>query len=70
MTGEDAWQMIRAGASLVQIYTGLIYNGPGLVASIERHLLRRLSESGKTSIEDAIGEASRTPAVTGSPCGV
>jgi dihydroorotate dehydrogenase len=70
MTGEDAWQMIREGASLIQIYSGLIYNGPGLVASIERYLLRRLSDSGKTSIEDAIGEASRTPAATGSPCGV
>ena len=59
MSGEDAWEMIRAGASLIQVYTGLIYGGPGFVASINRHLLKRLSESGKASIEDVIGEASR-----------
>ncbi len=59
MSGEDAWEMIRAGASLVQIYTGFIYGGPGFVASINRHLLHRLSESGKASIEEVIGEANR-----------
>ena len=62
MTGEDAWQMIRAGASLIQVHTGFIYGGPGFVASIKRHLLQRLSESGKASIEEVIGETSRTPA--------
>jgi dihydroorotate dehydrogenase len=62
MTGEDAWQMIRAGASLVQVHSGFIYGGPGFVASINRHLLHRLSEVGKASIEEVIGEASRTPA--------
>ncbi len=61
MTGEDAWEMIRAGASLVQVYTGFIYGGPGFVASINRHLLKRLSESGKPSIEDLVGEANRVP---------
>jgi dihydroorotate dehydrogenase len=60
MTEEDAWQMIRAGASLVQVHSGLIYGGPGFVAAINRHLLKRLSECGKTSIEDVIGEASQT----------
>ena len=59
MSGEDAWEMIRAGASLIQVYTGLIYGGPGFVASINRHLLKRLAESGKASIEEVIGEASR-----------
>jgi dihydroorotate dehydrogenase len=60
MSGEDAWEMIRAGASLVQVHTGFIYGGPGFVASINRHLLKRLAESGKASIEEVIGEASRT----------
>jgi dihydroorotate dehydrogenase len=59
MSGEDAWEMIRAGASLIQVYTGFIYGGPGFVASINRHFLHRLSESGKASIEDVIGEANR-----------
>ena len=62
MTEEDAWQMIRAGASLIQVYTGLIYGGPGFVAAINRHLLRRLAECGKKSIEDVVGEASPIPA--------
>ncbi len=61
MSGEDAWEMIRAGASLVQVYTGFIYGGPSFVASINRHLLHRLSESGKGSIEEVIGEANRSP---------
>lgn len=62
MSGEDAWQMIRAGASLVQVYTGFIYGGPGFVKSIHRHLLRRLVESGKRSIEEVVGEAADQPA--------
>lgn len=62
MTEEDAWQMIRAGASLVQVHTGLIYRGPGFVAAIKSHLIKRLSERGKGSIEDVIGEANQLPA--------
>ena len=58
MSGEDAWQMIRAGASLVQVYTGFVYGGPGFVKSIHRYLLRKLTERGKHSLEEVIGEAS------------
>ncbi|CAN5166152.1 quinone-dependent dihydroorotate dehydrogenase [soil metagenome] len=61
MTGEDAWEMIRAGASLIQVHTGFIYGGPGFIASINRYLLRRLAESGKLSIENVIGEANPVP---------
>jgi dihydroorotate dehydrogenase len=61
MSGADAWEMIRAGASLVQVYTGFIYGGPGFVASINRYLLKQLTESGKASIEDVIGEANMLP---------
>ena len=53
--GEDAWQMIRAGASLVQIYTGFIYGGPGIVRDINRHLLMRLEESELSNISAAVG---------------
>lgn len=59
-SGEDAWEMIRAGASLVQVYTGFIYGGPGFVASINRHLVKRLSETGQSSLENVIGEANRS----------
>jgi dihydroorotate dehydrogenase len=57
MSGEDAWQMIRAGASLVQVYTGFVYGGPGFVKSIHRHLLRCLAASGKRSLDEVVGEA-------------
>jgi dihydroorotate dehydrogenase len=57
MSSEDAWQMIRAGASLVQVYTGFVYGGPGFVKSIHHHLLRRLAQSGKHSFDEVVGEA-------------
>jgi dihydroorotate dehydrogenase len=57
MSGEDAWQMIRAGASLVQVYTGFVYGGPGFVKAIHRHLLCRLAETGKRSLDEVIGQA-------------
>ncbi|MDE5956199.1 MAG: hypothetical protein K2G80_06855, partial [Bacteroidales bacterium] len=38
MSGEQAREMLDAGASLVEIYTGFIYEGPGLVKKIIRHL--------------------------------
>jgi dihydroorotate dehydrogenase len=60
MSGEDAWEMIRAGASLVQTYTGFIYGGPGFVRSVHHYLLQRLKESGKRSIEEIIGNGQRS----------
>ena len=38
MSEEDAKEMIDAGASLVEIYTGFIYEGPALIKRIIRHL--------------------------------
>jgi dihydroorotate dehydrogenase len=38
MSGEDAQEMIDAGASLVEIYSGFIYEGPALVKKIIKHL--------------------------------
>jgi dihydroorotate dehydrogenase len=55
MSGEDAWQMIRAGASLVQVYTGFVYGGPAIVRNINRHLLKRLEEHGMENIQHAVG---------------
>ena len=59
MTGEDAWQMIRAGPPWSRCIPGSSTTAPGFPASIKRHLLRRLSESGKTSLEEVIGEDAR-----------
>jgi dihydroorotate dehydrogenase len=52
---EDAWEKITAGASLLQIYTGLVYEGPGVASAILRGLLRRLEESGMKSLREAVG---------------
>ena len=40
---EDAWEKLEAGAALVQVYTGFVYEGPGMVRRINRYLKRKLS---------------------------
>ena len=42
-TGEDAWEAIKAGADTVQLYTGMLYRGPGIVRDINRGLLRLMA---------------------------
>jgi dihydroorotate dehydrogenase len=54
-TADDAWQRIRAGATLVQAYTGFIYGGPAWPRRIQRQLAARVRAAGLTSIEQAIG---------------
>jgi dihydroorotate dehydrogenase len=51
----DAWEKIAAGASLLQIYTGLIYKGPGLARAIVTGLRARLAEKGFTRLSQAVG---------------
>jgi len=52
---DDAWARIRAGASLVQIYTALIYEGPGLVRRIAKGLAGHLQRAGLGSVREAVG---------------
>jgi dihydroorotate dehydrogenase len=52
---DDAYEKIRAGASLVEVYTGLVYRGPEMIAEIQRGLLQRMRADGFTHIEQAIG---------------
>lgn len=54
-TAEDAWEKITAGASLIQVYTGWIYEGPMMVRRILTGLLTKLEENGLTSISQAVG---------------
>ena len=56
-SGEDAYAKIRAGASLVQLYTALAFHGPGLVRRIKRELLACLARDGFAKLTDAIGTA-------------
>ncbi|MDZ7629246.1 MAG: quinone-dependent dihydroorotate dehydrogenase [Parvularculaceae bacterium] len=54
-SAEDAYAKIRAGASLVQLYTALIYKGPALVADIVEGLPRLLKRDGFASAAEAVG---------------
>jgi dihydroorotate dehydrogenase len=54
-SAEDAWERIRAGASLVQLYSALVYEGPGLGAKIVRGLSHLMQRDGFSSIAEAVG---------------
>ena len=54
-SGADAYAKIRAGASLVQLYTALVYEGPGLVTRIKHELYELLVRDGFARVEDAVG---------------
>jgi dihydroorotate dehydrogenase len=52
---EDAWEKITAGASLLQVYTGWLYQGPWLVPDILQGLTEKLESHGLTNINQAVG---------------
>ena len=52
---EAAYERFRSGATLVQLYTGLVFEGPGLVARIQSGLLRCLERDGLSTLSEAIG---------------
>jgi dihydroorotate dehydrogenase len=56
-SADDAYAHIRAGASLVELYTALVYDGPGLPAAINAGLVRLLRRDGLSSIMQAVGAA-------------
>ncbi len=58
-SATDAWEKITAGASLVQIYTSLVYEGPSVVKEIVEGLRTRLAEHGLTNLRQAIGVGER-----------
>nr|XP_033324715.1 dihydroorotate dehydrogenase (quinone) [Megalopta genalis] len=55
-TGSDAYDKIKAGASLVQVYTSFAYRGPPVVTRIKRELNEMLEKDGLASIADAVGK--------------
>ncbi|MDH4224031.1 MAG: quinone-dependent dihydroorotate dehydrogenase [Deltaproteobacteria bacterium] len=55
MDAGDAYRLIRAGASLVQVYSGLVYRGPGLAKQINRGLTALLEKDGLNSVTQAVG---------------
>ncbi|MGQ0741187.1 MAG: quinone-dependent dihydroorotate dehydrogenase [Alphaproteobacteria bacterium] len=54
-SGADAYAKIRAGASLVQLYTAFVYEGPGLIPRIKSELLSLLLRDGFACVSDAVG---------------
>jgi len=54
-SAEDAWERIRAGASLVQLYSAMVFKGPGLGGRIAKGLERLMQRDGFASIAEAVG---------------
>ena len=54
---DDAWERITAGASLVQLYSALVYDGPGLARRIAKGLAARLRDGGFATLTEAVGSA-------------
>jgi dihydroorotate dehydrogenase len=58
-SGEGALAKIAAGATLIQLYTGLIYEGPGLVGRIKAHLTEAVRRAGVPAITDLVGTGAK-----------
>ena len=56
-TVDDAWERIRAGASLLQVYTGFIYGGPVWLRQLNDGLAERIRAAGFSSLSEAVGSA-------------
>ena len=54
-SADDAWARIRAGASLVQLYSAMVYHGPGIARTVNRGLERLMRRDGFASIAEAVG---------------
>ena len=59
-TAEDAYEKIKAGASLIQIVTGLIYEGPTVVKKINKGLVDLLARDGYQHVSEAIGKGTES----------
>ena len=55
-SAEDVYKKIKLGASLVELITGMIYNGPGLIGEINYELVQMLKKDGYKNIKEAVGK--------------
>jgi dihydroorotate dehydrogenase len=60
-TGDDAWERILAGATLLQAYTGFVYGGPAWPRRVQADLARRAREAGYERVQDAVGAGVPAP---------
>ncbi|MFZ0043416.1 MAG: hypothetical protein WAK93_19055, partial [Solirubrobacteraceae bacterium] len=58
---DDVWERLLAGATLVQVYTGFVYGGPGWPRAVNVELARRTWDSGSRSIQELIGKHGARP---------
>lgn len=56
-SGDEAYQRIKLGASLVQVFSAMIFEGPALVSEMNREILARMEEDGFKNISEAVGKA-------------
>jgi dihydroorotate dehydrogenase len=54
---DSAWEKIAAGASLVQVYTGMVYEGPGIAKTSVRGWIERMEQEGVRSLQEIVGTA-------------
>ena len=54
-SGQSAFEKISAGANVVQLYTGMVYKGPGVVKSIKKDLISILKKEKIDNVVDAVG---------------
>lgn len=54
-SGQDAYEKLKAGASVVQIYSRMVYGGPGLVSRIRKELAEIMVQNGQKRVEDVVG---------------
>ena len=54
-SGQSAFEKISAGAKAVQLYTGMVYNGPGIIKSIKQELISILRKEKIKSLDQAVG---------------
>lgn len=56
-SGEDAYEKIKAGASMVQLYTSLVYQGPPIVDKVKNELIELLKRDGYNNVSEAVGKS-------------
>ena len=54
-SGQSAFEKIVSGASVVQLYTGMVYKGPSIVKEIKKELISILNREGSKNIKEAVG---------------
>ena len=54
-TGSDVYEKLKAGASMVQVYSGMVYRGPGMISKLRHELAERMLQDGYRKLDDVIG---------------